>query len=301
VSTDAAPEADPQPSPTDAPDPGARARRGAVKPDPVAAAAHELAREAALEVGGEHVGDALGIFAEAERLVVHRFAATLPGYRGWHWAVSVARAPRAKVATVCEVVLLPGDEALRAPEWIPWSERVRAEDLRPGDVMPTAVDDLRLVPGYFLGGDPGVDGVAADGAADPDTARAVNGPDEVPSAVAREWGLGRVRVLSRDGRADAAQRWFSGAAGPDSPMVRQAPGHCDSCGFYLPLAGSMGGYFGACGNEFSPSDGRVVSVEHGCGAHSEALVVASAEPASAPHVADDEALDAGMDLVDALD
>jgi hypothetical protein len=113
VSTDAAPEADPQPSPTDAPDPGARARRGAVKPDPVAAAAHELAREAALEVGGEHVGDALGIFAEAERLVVHRFAATLPGYRGWHWAVSVARAPRAKVATVCEVVLLPGGCAPR--------------------------------------------------------------------------------------------------------------------------------------------------------------------------------------------
>ncbi|MCW2604114.1 MAG: hypothetical protein JWN61_2249 [Pseudonocardiales bacterium] len=301
VSTDAAPEADLAPSPTDAPEPGARTRRAVGKPDPVAAAAHDLALAAALEVGGEHVGAALGIFAEAERLVVHRFDATLPGYRGWHWAVSVARAPRAKVATVCEVVLLPGDEALQAPQWVPWSERIRAEDLRPGDVLPTTIDDPRLVPGYTLGGDPAVDAVGADGSPDPDTSVAVRGPDDVPSAVAREWGLGRVRVLSRDGRADAAARWLDGTAGGDSPMVRQAPGHCDSCGFYLPLAGSLGGHFGACGNEFSPSDGRVVSIEHGCGAHSEALVVASADPAPAPHVADDEALDAGMDLVDALD
>lgn len=301
ASTDAAPAADPQPVLIDALEPGVRARRAALKPDSVAAAATEMARDAALELGGEYVGDGLGYSAEAERLVVHRFAATLPGYRGWHWAVSVARAPRAKVATVCEVVLLPGDEALRAPEWIPWSERVRAEDLRPGDVLPTTVDDPRLVPGYRLSGDPGVDAVDADGSPDPDTAMPVHGPDEVPSAVAREWGLGRVRVLSREGRADAAARWIDGAPGPDSAMTRQAPGHCDSCGFYLPLAGSMGAIFGACGNEFSPSDGHVVSVEHGCGAHSEALVVASADPATAPHVADDEALEAGMDLVDALD
>lgn len=301
VSTDAAPAADLQQSPDDAPEPGARSRRAVLKADPVAGGAGELALAAAVEVGGDHVGEPLGISAEAERLVVHRFAATLPGYGGWHWAVSVARAPRAKTATVCEVVLLPGDAALRAPAWVPWSERVRAEDLRPGDVLPTAVDDPRLVPGYLLSGDPAVDAVAADGTADPDASLPVRGPDTVPPAVAREWGLGRVRVLSRDGRADAAARWLEGDAGAESAMVRQAPGQCVSCGFFLPLAGSLGGHFGACGNEFSPADGRVVSVEHGCGAHSEALVVASADPAPAPHVADDEALDAGMDLVDALE
>ena len=285
-----------------------RVRAGEAKPDAVAAAATELAREAALEFGGEHVGAPLGIWAEAERLVVHRFEATLPGYRGWHWAVSVARAPRAKTATVCEVVLLPGDEALRAPDWIPWSERVRAEDLRPGDVLPTTADDARLVPGYTLGGDPAVDyasgsdasGGAASGAVADDVARPVGGPDEVPAAVAREWGLGRARVLSREGRVDAAARWHESDAGPDAAMARQAPAPCASCGFYLPLAGSLGALFGACGNEYSPSDGRVVAIDHGCGAHSEALVAPSAEPAPAPHVADDEALDSPLELINPI-
>lgn len=35
------------------------------------------------------------------------------------------------------------------------------------------------------------------------------------------------------------------------------------------MTGSLRMLFGACTNEWSPSDGRVVSVDHGCGAHSE--------------------------------
>ncbi len=81
-------------------------------------------------------------------------------------------------------------------------------------------------------------------------------------------------MLSRDGRLDAADRWYAGEGGPDTAMARQAPAHCGTCGFYLPLAGSLQAGFGACGNELSNSDGRVVSVEHGCGAHSEAVVEA---------------------------
>ena len=54
-------------------------------------------------------------------------------------------------------------------------------------------------------------------------------------------------------------------------MARLAPAHCGTCGFYLRLAGSMRAAFGVCGNELALSDGRVVSVEHGCGAHSEAM------------------------------
>ncbi len=30
--------------------------------------------------------------------------------------------------------------------------------------------------------------------------------------------------------------------------------------------------FGVCGNFYAPDDGRVVSADHGCGAHSEALI-----------------------------
>ena len=244
-----------------------------MKPDAVGAAAVELARAAAQETGGETVGDWLGVTAEAERQVVHRFAATLHGYQGWYWAVSLVRVPRARVATVNEVVLLPGADALRAPDWVPWNERVRPGDLRPGDVVPTAEDDPRLVPGYTLSGDPAVDGIDRHGNPDPDVSLPVEG--SVGTAVAREWGFGRSRVMSALGRDEAAERWQEGEGGPDSPIARQAPDRCVTCGFYLPLAGSMGVQFGACANALSPSDGRIVSLDHGCGAHSESLVVAA--------------------------
>ena len=55
-----------------------------------------------------------------------------------------------------------------------------------------------------------------------------------------------------------------------SPRRRRA--RCGSCGFYLQLAGSMRQAFGVCGNEYAPDDAQVVSVDHGCGAHSEVLV-----------------------------
>ena len=35
------------------------------------------------------------------------------------------------------------------------------------------------------------------------------------------------------------------------------------------LQGSLGQVFGVCANEWSEDDGRVVSLDHGCGAHSE--------------------------------
>jgi hypothetical protein len=224
--------------------------------DPVLAAAVDLARDAALAVGGDSVGDHLGVTAEEERIATHAFAATLPGYTGWYWAVTVARAPRAKVATVDEVVLLPGADALLAPAWVPWQERLRPGDLSPGDLLPPVEDDPRLVPSYVDSGDPAVE------------------------AVAFELGLGRAHVMSRDGRLDTAERWYTGDSGPDTPMARQAPAHCGTCGFLLPLDGSLKAGFGVCGNEMTDTDGRVVSVEYGCGAHSEVVVVAPslAEP-----------------------
>ncbi|MBN9620838.1 MAG: DUF3027 domain-containing protein, partial [Actinobacteria bacterium] len=151
--------------------------------DATLAAAVELAREAAVAAGGPSVGDHLGVRAEGDRVATHAFAADLPGYVGWYWAVTVARASRARVATVDEVVLLPGDGALLAPSWVPWQERVRPGDLSPGDLLPPpAPDDPRLAPGYLLSDDPAVE------------------------AVAFELGQGRERVLSREGRELAAER-----------------------------------------------------------------------------------------------
>ena len=92
--------------------------------------------------------------AEGERVVTHHFACSLPGYRGWRWSVTLTRAKREKVATVNEVVLLPGDESIVAPEWVPYSERIQPGDLSPGDLLPVEDEDPRLVPTYSFGDDP---------------------------------------------------------------------------------------------------------------------------------------------------
>lgn len=88
-----------------------------------------------------------------------------------------------------------------------------------------------------------------------------------------ELGLGRKRVLSREGREDAAKRWMSGNFGPREVSKRGRKGtvkaQCRSCGFLSLLNGSLRQEFGICTNEWSPADGRVVSLQYGCGAHSE--------------------------------
>ena len=100
------------------------------KPDAVLAAAVETARAGLLEVvPEEQIGGWLSAVPEADRLVTHRFRANRPGYRGWEWYATVARVPRGKAATVCEVGLLPSADAVLAPEWVPWSMRVRPEDV----------------------------------------------------------------------------------------------------------------------------------------------------------------------------
>ena len=76
-------------------------------------------------------------------------------------------------------------------------------------------------------------------------------------------------MLSPEGRDEAADRWLAGTGGPDSEIARAAPFPCATCGFLVPLAGTLGRVFGACANERSPFDGQVVSFDHGCGAHSE--------------------------------
>lgn len=228
------------------------------KLDPACAEAIDLARQAAMDTASatRTVGDHLGVEAEADRVVTHYFASTHPGYQGWRWAVIVARASRAKKVTVNEVVLIPGEGAMLAPEWVPWADRIQGGDVGPGILMPTPDNDPRLEPG-FTGGE-----LAAD-----------TEPAEASQArvVAAELGLGRERVLSAHGRMTAAERWLDSEAGPDNEITRQAPGHCGSCGYLVRLAGSLGVLFGACANEYSPSDGRLVSIDHGCGGHSDVV------------------------------
>jgi Protein of unknown function (DUF3027) len=244
--------------------------------DAVAAAAVDEARAALVEeVGGADVGDHLGHLAEGERVVTHLFDCTRRGYAGWRWSVTVARASRQKTVTVDEIVLVPGDGALVAPEWVPYKERIRPGDLSPGDLLPVEDDDPRLVPTYSFGDDP----LSAD-----DRAQV--------KAVAAELGLGRVRTLSLEGRELAAQRWYDGDAGPGSPLAQSAPATCASCGFMLRIAGPLSEMFGVCANGNANDDGRAVSFDHGCGAHSEVQLARKHEPQPLPdHVLDTVAMD----------
>jgi hypothetical protein len=236
------------------------------KLDQVLADAVELARAAVTE---EEPGAYIEPVPEGERLVTHLFECQLPGYHGWRWAVTVTRVPRSRQVTVCETVLLPGPDALVAPAWVPWHERLQPGDLGVGDVMVTSEDDDRLIPGYTLSDDPAVE------------------------EVTWELGFGRARVMSKEGRQETAQRWYDGESGPDAPIAVAAPSaaRCGSCGFYLPLAGSLRQAFGACGNIYAPDDGRVVSTDHGCGAHSEVLADPRPDVEELPTVYDDSELD----------
>ncbi len=246
--------------------------------DAVLTGAEDLARAAAVQVAArpEHVGEHLGADLEAERIVTHRFATTDPAYRGWQWAVTVTRVPRGKVATVSEAVLLPGDEAMLAQEWVPWSQRLAPGDLGVGDLLPTDPDDDRLEPGYTVA------------TVDEDEVREVD--DDTDRVALWELGLGRARVLSSLGRDDTIDRWYAGEHGPRAPIAEAAPAQCSTCGFLVPLGGSLRRVFGACTNAFSPSDGRVVSYDHGCGAHSEVAVLPGPVEV-APALPDEDALD----------
>lgn len=219
------------------------------RPDAVVLGAVEQARAALLEEAGDaEIGAHLGARVEGERVATHTFACERPGYRGWQWSVTVVRASRAKTVTVSEVVLVPGPEAIVAPPWVPWRDRIKPGDLSPGDLLPAEEDDPRLVSGSFVGDE----------------------PEDAWREVSREVGLGRERVLSLQGRDEAAQRWYVSDQGPQHPVAQSAPGPCRTCGFLVRLAGPLSGMFGVCANAYANSDGRVVSFDHGCGAHSSA-------------------------------
>lgn len=236
--------------------------------DSVLKAAVDVARDAAVDVAEDAaaVGAHLSAHAEDDKLVTHLFACTLPGYRGWVWSVTLSRAPRTKVAQVCEAHLVPADDALLAPSWVPWAERIQPGDLEPSMVLPRIEQDPRIVAGYEA-----------------------TGEDEIDELAIWELGLGRERVLGPQGRDLAVDRWYRGSHGPTAASAIASTSPCSTCAFFVPLSGAFRTTFGACANEWSSSDGKVVSVDHGCGAHSETDVERQATqwPADDPVYVDD--------------
>lgn len=213
----------------------------------------ELAHEAAhLDAGDKKlVGDFVSVdFDDEGRIASYLFEAFLPGYKGWRWVVTVAKIDEKSDPTICDVVVLPGPDSLLAPAWIPYVDRIQPGDIGVGDIVPTSPDDTRLVPGFAT----------------------LPGDEELDAVQLWELGLGRARVMSIEGRDQASKRWYTGDRGPETPIAKAAPKPCVSCGFFLSISGSLRAAFGVCANAISPEDGRVVSVDHGCGAHSEATV-----------------------------
>lgn len=220
-------------------------------PGAVDAARAVLLAQVGDAVVGDHLAAEVEDSAPGARVVTYYFASTQTGYLGWRWAVTLVELD-GEEPTVDELVLLPGEGSIIAPAWVPWRERIQPGDLSPGDLLPTDEDDPRLVPAYLAGDDDlDLDRMAA-------------------KALASELGLGRVRVLSLEGRELAAQRWYDGDGGPEAAIAQSAPGRCGQCGFLVRLAGPLATSFGVCANSFANDDGRVVAFEHGCGAHSEA-------------------------------
>ena len=233
----------------------------------------DSARAAVVDTAGDvsAVGPMLGSQPGPGGLITMRFACTLPGYRGWEWVADLAVMD--DQVTVCEAALLPGTDALLGPAWLPWSERVQPGDLEPGMVLPFEAEDPRLMPGYLDTGDVDLDEMAN-----------------------FEFGLGRERVLNSDARESTAERWYRGSHGPTAASAVASVAQCSTCAFLVPLTGSMRVAFGACTNEWSASDGRVVSMDHGCGAHSQTDAERrTSEWPEAEPVVDSGALDA-LDL-----
>ena len=213
----------------------------------------ELARSAAIADAGS--ADLVGADVSVEidddgRVETYLFEAHLAGYKGWRWCVTIAVVDKKSEPTICDVVVLPGPDALLAPEWVAYRDRIQPGDVGVGDIVPSSLDDTRLVPS--------VHSLIAD--------------EELDALQVFELGLGRARVMSIEGRDQASKRWYESDRGPQSPIAQAAPKPCSSCAFFLPIAGSLRASFGVCANAISPEDARVVSVDHGCGAHSEATL-----------------------------
>ena len=264
------------------------------EPDEACAQAVDLARAAAQEMAeASQVGPHRGIEVDGERVVTHLFDCQDPAYVGWRWAITVARASRAKLVTVSEGVLLPGPDSLLAPDWVPWRDRVRPGDVGRG--RPAARRAGRRAAGARrrarrrrrgagLGRQRGLARRAG-----PAGRRCRPGGGQ-PASASRRWHSrgGQPprprppRMPARRRSARACCRQSAGtrrprggtpaSTGRSTPLAHAAPAPCATCGFLVRLGSPLGRVFGVCANEYAPDDGKVVSLDHGCGAHSEAII-----------------------------
>ena len=269
----------------------------------------ELARRVALSVAADsdEVGELVGSTLIGGGVWDYRFASAIKGYEGWQWSVTLYRDEDADTWTVDESSLVPTDAALQPPAWVPWKDRLLPSDLSVTDAMGTDPDDPRLTAGYKpvqagprhpedneqgLNESGSVVGDGTEQETDGAVFHLVNPSgqgEEVHEQESKDhasadmqtsiadldeavdrFALSRRHLMTVEARTATAKRWYEGQHGPKSLSTRTAKGKaCETCGFMIPLAGDLGTMFGVCANRWSPDDGRVVSLDHGCGEHSE--------------------------------
>jgi len=114
--------------------------------DEVLAGSIDLAREAlTLITPADTIGEPLGYIVEGEHVLSLLFDCLMTGYPGWRWTVSLSRVDADAAPMVLETELTPGDDALLAPEWVPWSDRLAdakvAEELAAAEAEGDEDDD----------------------------------------------------------------------------------------------------------------------------------------------------------------
>lgn len=252
-----------------------------------------IAQAVAIEVADEdsQVGDFVEAIVLGDNVTDFRFETRVRGYEGWQWSVTLYHDVELDHWTVNESSLVPTDKALRPPEWIPWKDRLEPTDLAVTDSIGTDPDDPRMEEGFRktgpaeqgenvssnaesaemtdAGDNAGTDADGIAGAQDETVAASVTSEEDIDEAV-EEFDLSRRHVLTPLGRSQTAKRWYEGPRGPKSLSTKTSDGNpCSTCGFFIPLKGELNLLFGVCANKWSPDDGRVVSIDHGCGEHSE--------------------------------
>lgn len=252
-----------------------------------------IAQAVAIEVADEdsQVGDFVEAIDLGDNVTDFRFETRVRGYEEWQWSVTLYHDVELDHWTVNESSLVPTDKALRPPEWIPWKDRLEPTDLAVTDSIGTDPDDPRMEKGFRkvepaeqgenvssdaesvettdAGDNAETDADGVGGSQDESAAASVTSEEDIDEAV-EEFDLSRRHVLTPLGRSQTAKRWYEGPRGPKSLSTKTSDGNpCSTCGFFIPLKGELNLLFGVCANKWSPDDGRVVSIDHGCGEHSE--------------------------------
>ena len=109
-----------------------------------------LARSVAMTVADEpdQVGRLTRSINEDDHVTDFRFESKKRGYEGWEWSVTLYHDTDIDEWTVNESSLVPTDQALMPPAWVPWKDRLLPTDLSVTDSIGTEPDNSRLEDGF---------------------------------------------------------------------------------------------------------------------------------------------------------